>query len=963
MNAFKLLVAALTVILLAPTGRAQVSNTLHNASQMLFSGRSYLVGFPGSKTRNGVRKSYLGMANDGALTGTPSRPQLQEALNAAVGVRYDLGATLVEDEVAQVLAWESLEALLNGQLIAGNSSLLRGLRLAFPNATGDEKPPGESDVPVGCPVTSAGQPYLGGDVKDLCYARQYFLEGITGALDFMAIDRTGELRYFEPLNTPFEQYTYFNTNAALLDGNYTNGPVPIQTAGYLLGNILDRYGKSVIGMGDKLWRAAYFHRDRAPGGSRAAERGELLNWAMQTMQQGAHAQFLAALPLAATMNEGETGYERCRIDQVRVTVATASTLIDRIRRGEVPKLNDLALNASTLDIQQQISQVNSLFEECAQRYTEAQGDLWKKRDSEAAAVGDAQQLRFGFTEQLVTATLLDPGDENVPPYFGLTTAAGRIRYREDLYAKVDAAFRAEVGDAVLNEGSELGQTILQMRRAFNDVTSAKNRIDSIPQQIRIEQDRVGLVNDVTMGTANKVAAYQMAIGLAQAFQPSINSSVDCVAGVGCAAKMSVGLNVNPNQLIIAGLQNDIARAQTLSTIKINNINLEAFIRNKLLEQHQLILDMKSSVIQAQLAIAAVRQLLARIDRVVENHIYYQDSNRTKWYYDPALVFEQERSETLYQDKLRDYINNLYLLAVKLSTRWSEVFENPYLNSQGIPATLVGTDFELFTQPESVFNCRDHFEGRAFQNALKQWDLTLRGARQGGQADILSTISLRQDVFGFSDVVYNTNTLRFETIADPVARSLNRKRFRALLLASKQPAASPYWLRLEFPVSYGQLSRIVTGNTVSQPALILASRSDWNIRMTELSARVVGQNVAQNANNLLRVDLVQHGKIEIPKYHPRQVGVYPNFLTFNLPLYYPDPMEVSVTPFKFSLNAGINGNAGQNNGFIAQVEPSPFCDRWVLLIEKAANPPVNVENIEDIVISMKSRSSIPPAFFN
>jgi hypothetical protein len=238
---------------------------------------------------------------------------------------------------------------------------------------------------------------------------------------------------------------------------------------------------------------------------------------------------------------------------------------------------------------------------------------------------------------------------------------------------------------------------------------------------------------------------------------------------------------------------------------------------------------------------------------------------------------------------------------------------------------------------------------------------LRSARQGGQSEIQTRISLRQDIFGFSDVVYNPVLQRFETNPDAAARELNKRRFRALLLAAQQPANSPYLLRLEFPVTYGQFSRIVTGSLVSQPLLVQVSRSDWNVRMTEMSAKITGQNVAQNAFNTIRIDVFQYGKIEIPSYHPRQVGVYPNFLTFGLPLYYPDPEQASVSSFKFSLNAGVNGNAGQINPFVPQVEPTPFCDKYVLLVERAANPPINLQNIDDIELNLKSRSGIPPAF--
>ena len=959
-------VAAGLVLAFGAETRAQgnLDAELMQASSSLIAGRDYLVGFPGQKTRNRLRQDYLGVDENGEprMGYTPKLPLLRDTINQAISVRLDLEVKRYpeKNELGQRIAWESLESLLQGQLITGNGNLLKGLRVAFPTAVGDgEKPGGEADIPVGCPVTLSGKEYTGANLKDLCYARHYFLEGISVALDFMANDATGEIRYFEPANSPFEQYTSFNT-PALLDLNFT-GPQSIQTTGYLLGNLLDRFGIAVIGMGDRLWRAAYFDRQRAPGGSRAAERQEMLDKAISEMQRGVHAQFMAALPLAATMDEGDQGYGKCRIDQVRVSAATAVTFIDRIRRGEIPKLNNLALDSSVTDIAGQIALVHQLKATAAAKYSLADAALWKKKDALNQVVAEAQQLRLGLTEQLRNATGLDPGLEGQTPYFGLTTPIGRRNYKIDLYAKIEQMRQAGITSPLLTDGSELGQTLLQVLRAMNDVESARNRIGAIPQQIRVEEQRSGAVNGVIIDVARKVTAYQFAIGLVNAFPISISSGVECAPPPICVPKIGMSVGFSPNALITAGFQNEITRAQAIQQAQINDLNSKATIQNLLLQMHQYIIDAKSSVAQGQLSIASFNGLLARVDRLVENHIYYQESNREKWYYDPAILFEQERAEIDYQDALREYVRELYVLSQKLAVRWSEPYQNPYLKSDGSGETLGGGLYDDFTQCESVFNVYRATEADNFLLALQEWDVKLRGARLGGQADIQARISLRQDIFGYSDVVYNPTLQRFETNPDAAARELNKRRFRALLLRAQQPATSPNLLRLEFPITYGQFSRIVTGNLVSQPQVVPVSRSDWNVRMTSLSAKVIGQNVAQNAFNTLRIDLHQYGKIEIPAYHPRQVSVYPNFLTFSLPLYYPDPEEASLSAYKFSLSAGINGNAGTPNPFVPQVEPTPFCDRYVLVIEKAPNPAINLQNIEDIELTIGSRSGLPPNF--
>lgn len=943
--------------------RADVEADLDDAAVSLRDGRNYLVGFPKAKTRNTLRQLYLGVDTNGAPSTTPGKfGPLRQAIHSAVEVRTDPAkaalATPEQRELAQRTAWEALEALLQGQLVAGNGNLLKGLRVAFPTAVGDgEKPGGETALPAGSPGPRGGGEYYGAPITDLCYARLHFLRGIAATLDFMATDSEGTIRAIDLLNR-LPQYTAFNTSADLYDAAFpTNSPS--QTTGYLMGNSLDRYGKAVIGIGDRLWRAAYFDKQRAPGGTRAGERQEMLDAAQRELRQGVHAQFLAALPLAATLEEGELGYEKCRVDQVRVTAAGASAFIDRIRRGEIPKLDDLALNSSTTDIQRQLALVKNLKADAANQYALAQTALWRRKDSENALIADAQQLRFQFTDNLITATGIDPGGEGDAPYFGLTTREGRTAYRADLMAHIDTISREGITSPLLSDGSELGQGYLQLLRAFADIASARNRIDAIPQQIRIEEERVGAQNGVTLGTQERIGAYQLAIGKANSVSVATSAGIHC--GPACGPSFSVTVTHNPGAITSAQLQNQIGYAQAIQQVEISNINAAATIRNLLLQQHQYTLDLESAVAQGQLAVASLNALLARVDRLVENHIYYQTSSQEKWYSDPALIFDQEQAEIDYQDSLNEYLRELYVLSQLLAVRWSEPFENPYLKADATPETLGGGLYDDFTQSESIFNVYRADRANSFLTALQAWDTALRNERQGGQADIQALISLRQDVFGFSDVTYNTNRFRFETLTDPAALALNKRLFRAKLLREAQPQASRYWLRLEFPFTYNQLSRKFIGPAASQPAILLASRTDWNIRVLEMSARIIGQNVAQSSFNTLRVDLFQYGKIEIPRYHPRDNRTYPGFQTFNLPLYYPDPEETSISSFKYSLAAGINGNAGIPNPFIAEVEPTPYCDRYVLLIERAANPPINLENIEDIEITIRCRSSIPPVF--
>ncbi|HAB18259.1 MAG TPA: hypothetical protein PLX89_00895 [Verrucomicrobiota bacterium] len=951
---------------------ADIQSDLDSAKNKLFTGRAFLAGFPTSRTRNQVRNAYLNVETNGTPLGSGKHGSLQSAVDLAVSVRNQLiNDPNADSELAQRIAWEAEEALLQGQLIAGNANLLKGLRVAFPNAAGQtERPGGEDTLPKGSPGPTNpadGDPdgsYKGSRITDLCYARIHFFRGVISALDFAANDATGEIRASDPLNNPFVQYTKFST-PELHDGNFPTNSQS-QTMGYLVGNLLDRYGKAVVGIGDRLWRAAYFEKARSPNctvNCRPAERQEMLEAAMREMQKGAHAQFLASLPLAAALGDGESSlideFQLCRVDQTRITVANSAVLVDRIRRGEVPKLDSFSLNSSTTEINQKIGYIkNTLKPNAATKYNEAQTKIWRVKSGEDAMISAAQQLRTSFSDSLAAATGIPPGAETAAPYFGLTTKQGRENYRNALNQRIDEALRAPSTSVLLTDGSELGQVVLQTQLAFAQITSARNRVDSIPQQIRIEEERVGKINGVILGTTDLITSYQLAIGIANSVQVSVSAGVSCGFN-GCGATFSVTRSENPGAITSAIFQNKITRAQAIQQVQINDINAEATIRNLLLQENQYTLDLESAAIQGQLAVAKVNETLARIDRLIENHIYYQDSNAQKWWSDPSIIFEQEQAELDYENALREYRNELYVLTQMLASRWAEPYENPYLNRFGVGVALGGGIYDGFTQPESVFNIVRAAEADDFLAALQAWDGALRNTeRLGGDTTGLQyRISLRKDVFGFSEVSYDPLQLRF--VIDPVARMDNIRLFRALLLRNAQPASSPLWLRLEFPLTFNQRLRSEEiGGGLGQPLAMPISQNDWNMRITDITARLIGNNVAQSFNNRYRIELFQYGRIETAKYFPRNT-VNKALLSFDLPLYYTHPAEGSTSAYRYAINAGLGSEPGVSLSPIADIEPTPYCNNYVLLIERAANiSPINLQNVEDIEFTFTLRTGRP-----
>ncbi|RYD32822.1 MAG: hypothetical protein EOP85_21340, partial [Verrucomicrobiaceae bacterium] len=164
-----LIVSGLTLFCSSAPLRADLPPELVSSRSALFTARAaflktFILNQGGRKK---VRDGYLGPDGSGAYSATSGQfDELRSVLDAVARYRSSppAGLTTSRLEDAQTLGFESLEAMLHGQLIAGNMNLLKGLRVAFPNASGAEKPAGESLIPVGAPrppVLISGEVYEG----------------------------------------------------------------------------------------------------------------------------------------------------------------------------------------------------------------------------------------------------------------------------------------------------------------------------------------------------------------------------------------------------------------------------------------------------------------------------------------------------------------------------------------------------------------------------------------------------------------------------------------------------------------------------------------------------------------------------------------------------------------------------------------------------------------------------------
>jgi hypothetical protein len=272
----------------------------------------------------------------------------------------------------------------------------------------------------------------------------------------------------------------------------------------------------------------------------------------------------------------------------------------------------------------------------------------------------------------------------------------------------------------------------------------------------------------------------------------------------------------------------------------------------LIEQQVAIEELEVVALNSAIAGAELRHLLAKAQRLVDDHIFFQDITDTLWYRDPSLAFKLEEAEEEYQGLMQEFRVELYKLARMIEATWTERFQNPVKQGEGIAIEpLNNGSFDDFTEAESVFSVLDHVRGQAFLNALKAWDIKLREPLFRGPHNPMlrdantftgQPISLRRDIFKLIDYRYDPDENRYDVDAALTRQSIQR--FRAILLdlAARDPrnANDLTRLRIDFPLTYNQ-ARVILGQ--DQPVPIVQQHRPggtfdqfWNHRVKEIDCR-------------------------------------------------------------------------------------------------------------------------------
>lgn len=222
-------------------------------------------------------------------------------------------------------------------------------------------------------------------------------------------------------------------------------------------------------------------------------------------------------------------------------------------------------------------------------------------------------------------------------------------------------------------GGLLGQNYWELRAAAEGVSLARHRVDAIPQQIQIEQERAERVIGVITATGEQINAYQLAIGMAQAFrQVTVVSTVyseeyymGAEASAVASSKLSGKVGVNPvaciagscdvtleqslearlettlgtrlsrthlnttdtiydaSALQVSGFEQLITAQETLRDAEIEGANSDAVIK-------QLLLDQAAALIDLEIALNQLNQVIAEQNLLVAQYHQAMEQRQSSW---------------------------------------------------------------------------------------------------------------------------------------------------------------------------------------------------------------------------------------------------------------------------------------------------------------------------------------------
>lgn len=555
-------------------------------------------------------------------------------------------------------------------------------------------------------------------------------------------------------------------------------------------------------------------------------------------------------------------------------------------------------------------QQSALRDELGYKYAQ------RENDQDATALKtDLAQLRAGQLTRIAALTGIGDLDPKT-----LLTASGRQRLLA--LARQQAQSPGAFG--------ELRDAQLDVELQDGNVKRAAKVLGSYPEQIETEEERAGSVAQLTLSTGAKVSALQFAVGMVSAY------SINCGA-TGCEVTFF------PGEIIKALVAQKTTLLEAATSAAVSNINSAAQIRNLLIQEAVAAIDLENAGKSSEAAQATLNGRFAELERAIQLYVSAREDFEAAYYNNPAYRIALEEQQRKADASFQQAMINGYSAAKALEYEWAERYANPYYLENGGTRLVGGVagKFGPVVAAESIFSVASAGSDGApepslttFGQALKQWDVDLRGDRTPqGEIGRDKDVSVRERILGLSGPDSTFNDAAFSDFVEEHRIEVPGQDKRDLRFEFNLQIADEWY----FPAS--------------QPNLKIENVTIDLLALPGKALRPGGSNEGAALVNLYMRD----------RATVRPLLDSEGLITINLE----GARTLDEAKFAVEVPARISGYPSTVPPATGLENLSPAVSRWVLWIkmnnDRTQNSSLVLENLRDIKIKFKYRYGKPRTF--
>lgn len=813
---------------------------------------------------------------------------------------------------------ETLNEIIAGEMLLGNQRLLQGLRTRYPGI-GDPLDPDQLTL--------------------LNQSTEIFRDAVSLAADRFR-EAPERARSRGDVNPDFP---FFVQNTPAVPG--TQGEV-VESDYFRFTDLVVRYGLA----GNSLGKRMFFFGNDDP-----VERAN----AAAVFQRTAQTVYLTGALLGAAQSpddfQNNNGFE------VKRQVNDAQQIFDDILAGFNPLTlrGDFVPNQPTNNL---LAGLRNLVLS-AQAVEESARVLNRQYDEDQTAL--TQELRRqteSYVDQLdiLLGLIVRPGDVSCDPPEQTACDLSNPQHREKVLALArdpvymcgpQAAIDPLDCTATAGEGA-CDATICNFYRAYTgaqiELREAERMLMNFTEQIRVEEERAGVVTRTIQSGAYSLSALDVAQGLAVAATPDLAFDPSDLGAPELSFSVSAAVEglFNSRRTKIEAAQ-EIQLEQNESAATIKNLLLEQITQSVAVERAKL------SVIEEN---ANYTASIGDLVRFIRNAAASREELTQAYFTNPAYRLQLELAQQDADAAFEAAMVSAYEATKALEYEWVERLANPVARQDGgLPEPIGGgAKFDPIVRAESVFAVASAGSPgspsptiQTYVESLQQWDSKMRQLRgpqrQPGQT---VRISLKRDIFGL----------------DSPDEAFNRIAFRDLIARNRVPGRNPSQddLVLEFPIQIADETLLPPRSNLK----VLNRREGAGLCEGGISVNlktVPGRMLRSTPSpNPPLVDLVLLDEAVLRTFFSRfESGGQDDFLTLKLER----ARDIGQSQFAaLSVQATID-DVGTVQPNCQLANRSPAVSRWQFRIPggSGSNGTLLLDNLDDIELILTYTFGQPPTF--